>query len=133
VTRLSIVIVLSVLLAMAGCGTVDDRATAATTTAERMLEAVQNRDGATACAALAPDTAAEITESTGKGCAEAILEEDLSAPGAVRKAEVYGQRAQVRFDNDTVFLGAFPNGWRVMAAGCVPRGDRPYDCTLQGG
>jgi hypothetical protein len=32
-----------------------------------------------------------------------------------------------------VFLAAFPGGWRVVAAGCTPRGDRPYDCTLQGG
>jgi hypothetical protein len=45
---------------------------------------------------------------------------------------VYGQWAQVRLSEDTVFLGAFPGGWRVVAAGCTPRDNRPYDCTLQG-
>ena len=34
---------------------------------------------------------------------------------------------------DTVFLATFPGGWRVVAAGCTPRGDRPYDCTVAGG
>jgi hypothetical protein len=31
-----------------------------------------------------------------------------------------------------VFLGAFPGGWRVMAVGCTPREELPYECTLQG-
>ena len=34
---------------------------------------------------------------------------------------------------DTVFLAVFPGGWRVVAAGCTPHGDRPYDCVVQGG
>jgi hypothetical protein len=45
---------------------------------------------------------------------------------------VYGQWAQVRLTGDVVFLAAFPGGWRVVAAGCSPQGNRPYDCTLQG-
>ena len=82
---------------------------------------------------LAPETAAEVEESAGKSCAEAILQEDLLEPGSVVGSDVYGQWAQVRFSGDTVFLAMFGDGWRVVAAGCTPRGQRPYDCVIQGG
>ena len=36
-------------------------------------------------------------------------------------------------DGDVVFLSMFGNRWLITAAGCQPRGDRPYDCTLKGG
>jgi hypothetical protein len=82
---------------------------------------------------LAPDTVAELEKSAGKACADAVIEEDLPAPGAVRSVDVYGQWARVALDDDTLFLAAFGSGWRVVAAGCTARGDgRPYDCTLQG-
>jgi hypothetical protein len=51
----------------------------------------------------------------------------------VTGTDVYGQWAKVRLDDDTVFLAVFSDGWKVVAAGCQPQGDRPYDCTLQGG
>jgi hypothetical protein len=82
---------------------------------------------------LAPDTAAELEESAGKPCPQAILDEDLPEPGAVTGTAVYGQWAQVRLNGDTIFLGVFADGWRVVAAGCTPHDDQPYDCTLQGG
>jgi hypothetical protein len=122
----------SALLVMAGCGSVGERGDAAGTVAVRMLSAVQGRDGAGACAVLAPDTVAELEESAGKPCGEAILDEDLPGPGTVTASEVYGQWAQVRLTGDTVFLAAFPGGWLVVAAGCTPRPNRPYDCALQG-
>jgi hypothetical protein len=121
------------LLAVAGCGSVGDREAAASGAAVRMLTAVDEQDGAQACAVLAPETVSELQESAGKPCAQAILEEDLPKPGAVAHTAVYGQWAQVRLSDDTVFLGVFGHGWRVVAAGCSSQGDRPYDCTLQGG
>ena len=120
------------LLVLAGCAGVGDRGDAAAAVALRMLTAVQNDDGAAACATLAPDTLAELEESAGQSCAEAILDEDLPQPGEVEQSRVYGQWAQVRLTGDTVFLGVFPGGWRVVAAGCTPRGERPYNCDLQG-
>jgi len=54
-------------------------------------------------------------------------------PGSVTHVDVYGQWARVVLSDDTVFLAAFPGGWRVVAAGCQSRGERPYDCTVQGG
>ncbi|MFC7711297.1 hypothetical protein [Micromonospora lupini] len=120
-------------LALTGCGAVTDRADAAGDVAVRMLSAVAEKDGAGACALLAPDSAAEIEQSADQPCAEAILEEDLPAPGTVSASDVYGQWAQVRVGGDTVFLAVFPGGWRVVAAGCRSRGERPYDCAIQGG
>lgn len=123
----------TLLLFVAGCSSVDDRQAAASAAAARLLTAVQNGDGQTACAVLAPATAAEVVQSAGEDCPRAILDEDLPDPGVVTAAAVYGQQAQVRTSSDTVFLAVFPGGWRVVAAGCTPQGDQPYDCVVQGG
>ncbi|BCJ55122.1 hypothetical protein Asp14428_65970 [Actinoplanes sp. NBRC 14428] len=119
------------LLGLAGCGSVGGEAASAV--AVRLLTAVASDDGATACATLAPQTRAELEESAGQPCDRAILDEDLPAPGTVTGTDVYGQWAQVRLTGDTLFLATFPDGWRVVAAGCTPRGSRPYDCAVQGG
>jgi hypothetical protein len=131
--RMAAVLVALALAALTGCAAAGGRGEAADAVATRLLTAVQSQDGATACALLAPDTASEVEQSGSKPCAEAILDEDLPQPGAVTSTAVYGQWAQVRIGADTVFLAAFPGGWRVVAAGCQPRGDRPYDCEMQGG
>jgi hypothetical protein len=124
----------ALLASLSGCAAVGgDRAESAEGVALRMLRAVGAQDGATACADLAPETAAEVEESAEKPCPQAILEEKLPAPSAVTGTAVYGQWAQVRLTGDTVFLAVFPGGWRVVAAGCTPRGEAPYDCILQGG
>jgi len=129
--RAAVLLPLAVLI-LAGCGSVGERSDAAAAVATRLLSAVDGKDGAAACAVLAPDTVSALEESAGKPCAEAILDEDLPAPGTVTGADVYGQWAQVRLTDDTVFLATFPGGWRVVAAGCSPRRERPYDCALRG-
>nr|BFE59710.1 hypothetical protein GCM10020063_042360 [Dactylosporangium thailandense] len=124
-------------LALAACSGADARADAAAGTAQRLLTAVQAGDGAAACALLAPDTANEVGQSSGRSCPDVIGGVDLPGPAAVRRVEVYGQHAEVAVaapDGDgTLFLALFPGGWRVVAAGCRPQGERPYDCTVQGG
>ena len=118
-------------LALSACTPAGGRADAAVAVALRLLDAVAAKDGATACATLAPDTVRAV--ATDQPCPRAILEAELPEPGPVRKSAVYGQWAQVRLSADTVFLAVFPGGWRVVAAGCKPQGDRPYDCSVQGG
>jgi hypothetical protein len=128
---------LVLLLGLAGCADSGPRRDAAADTALRLLTAVHDKDGASACATLAPDTASQVEQSAGSSCPEAILDEDLPDPGEVTTVHIYGQWAQVVLaepDADgTVFLAVLPGGWRVVAAGCRSRGERPYDCAVEGG
>ncbi|UWZ59737.1 hypothetical protein Daura_24470 [Dactylosporangium aurantiacum] len=116
-----------------GCADSDARRDAISGVAVRLLTAAGAGDGAAACALLAPDTVEALEQSAGASCAEAVLDEDLPEPAGVRRVDVYGQWARVVLADDTEFLAAFPGGWRVVAAGCRSRGERPYDCVLQGG
>jgi hypothetical protein len=115
----------------AGCASVGNRADAATGVAVALLTDVADGNGPAACARLAPDTAETVAED--EPCEKAILAKDLPKPGKVVGSDVYGQWAQVRLDDDTIFLAVFPGGWRVVAAGCAPRSSRPYQCSVEGG
>ena len=117
---------------LTACGSVGGREQAADVAVRQLFDAIAAGDGGAACALLAPDTADAVAED--QPCAEAILDEDLpDDPGEVTDTEVYGQRAQVKLTGDTVFLGVFPGGWRVVAAGCTPQtGGKPYECVVQG-
>jgi hypothetical protein len=119
-------LIMAVLLAATGCAPAGDEAEDA---ARRFLQAAADGDGQAACDDLAPRTAEQIDAP----CAEGILGEALTAPSARATSRVYGQSALVEFDGDAVFLAVFDDGWRVVAAGCTPRGDQPYDCAIQGG
>jgi len=131
--RTSLALLLVVAFAVTGCGSPSQRARGAAETATGFLDAVSAGDGAAECDALAPDTGAEVEQSAGQPCAVAILDEDLPQPADVETTDVYGQWARVVLATDTVFLAMFPHGWRVAAAGCRSRGERPYDCAVKGG
>jgi ketosteroid isomerase-like protein len=124
-------------VALSGCGAVSGREQAAAEVAQRFVDAVARGDGDAACAVLAPDTVAALEEAAGSGCADAVLDEDLpedsAEPGRVEATDVYGQWARVVLPGDTLFLAVFRDGWRVVAAGCRPDGEGPYDCVVQGG
>jgi hypothetical protein len=124
-------LLLAALLSLTACATTpaDD---AAADTAGRLARAVQDGDGGAACEALAPDTREAVERSAGAPCAEAVTDAGLPPPAPVREVRVHGRWAQVVTGNDTVFLGAFGSGWRVVAAGCRSRGERPYECAVAG-
>lgn len=85
------------------------------------------------CAALAPETRREVEESEKKACPDAISALELPAGGPVRDVDVYGRQARAAMASDTLFLSRFPDGWKIVAAGCEPRPGRPYQCSVKGG
>jgi hypothetical protein len=114
--------------AFSGCGGTQDDA--ATTAARRLLDAAAGRDGAAACAALAAPTRDELEQSSGKPCAEAILEEELGDDEGRASVKVYDTMAQVVVGAETVFLSRYDGRWKVVAAACTLVPGRPYDCSI---
>lgn len=57
----------------------------------------------------------------------------MPADGRVRHVDVYGNQARAVLAADTLFLSRFPDGWKVTAAGCEERPDKPYQCEIKGG
>ena len=114
-------------LLLGGCGTVSDdevRKVATTFAA--------THDADTRCALLAPATVATLTEQESSTCPDAIGKLRLGS-GRPVAVQVWGEEAQVKLTDDTLFLTRTPHGWRVMAAGCRFRNEqRPYDCQLEG-
>jgi hypothetical protein len=100
--------------------------------AEQLHAALRVEDGAAACELLSEDAQEELQES-GDSCEVAVLGAGLSPDGRVEKVSAYGTSAQVQYDDDVVFLADFPEGWRVIGAGCEKQADAPYDCKVQGG
>jgi hypothetical protein len=117
-------------LSLSACGGSQDAA--ASDVAARFFEAVAQDDGTAACAQLTPATRGELEQSSGKDCATAILEEVSDVRGDGGDVEVYGTMAQVRWGDGAVFLTRMPDGWRILATGCAPRADAPYDCAVKG-
>lgn len=101
-------------------------------TAEAFYAALANGDDARACDLLSPDARSSLEQSSDQPCEQALPGEQLPA-AQVRRVQAYGQTAFVELDADTAFLGRFRDGWRITAAGCKERADRPYDCLVEAG
>jgi hypothetical protein len=129
-TRMTLVCVVAVLCCSA-CGSRSGDAVEAA--ARGFYAAIEARDGAAACRLLAATTRSELEKNSDADCDSAILEEDLPFAAQVETIEVYGRNARVVLDADTAFLTEAGGGWQLMAAGCVERRDRPYDCSISGG
>jgi hypothetical protein len=114
-----------------GCAGPDTTGPEGTTTA--FFRAVSQADGARACALLSAEVSTTVAESAGAPCPTAVLAAHLPAPAPVLRAEIYGHQAWVTTRTDTVFLSEFPDGWKVIGAGCQVQGDKPYDCAVSGG
>jgi len=87
-----------------------------------------------ACQLLAPDTLEELSDEAGTSCALALAELNLPRRGSVQSVEVAGESAQVKLDDQVIFLARFPEGWRVTAAGCRRTDADPstsYDCEVE--
>lgn len=119
--------------ALGGCGTVAERRDDVRDTAVAFERALSEGAYDRVCAVLAPGTVEELEQSAGTPCAEAVGEESLPPGGAVRRTDVYGNQARAVLSSDTLFLSRFTSGWRVVAAGCEPRPEEPYQCRIKGG
>jgi hypothetical protein len=88
-------------------------------------------DPAARCALLAPATVIALEHDESSGCAQAL--DQLAPPGGgpVQSTAVWGDNAQVRLTDDTLFLNRTEQGWKITAAGCRSQGDAPYLCRLE--
>jgi hypothetical protein len=97
----------------------------------RVAEQFAAGDATARCDLLAPGTFAALMDQESTSCEEAIEQVDLGS-GDVMEVGVWGEEAQARLSDDTLFLTHTPGGWRVFAAACVPQGqDQPYDCEVE--
>nr|WSW70852.1 hypothetical protein OG461_34305 [Streptomyces sp. NBC_00995] len=118
------------LFVLAGC---QDASSAVRGSVAAFEEAIARRDAAAVCAALAPGTRTELESGEQSPCTTAVRATPLPSGGAARAVNVHGRQARAVLQSDTLFLSLFPGGWKVVAAGCTPQGDRPYACTVKGG
>ncbi|MBP2326826.1 hypothetical protein JOF56_007211 [Kibdelosporangium banguiense] len=118
------------MLLLAGCGDSSETATVREVTT-RFESAMVSHDSSTACSLLAPEAVRRIDGLRPEGCVQALssLKIPSAPPG---DTQVWGDTAQVRTSADTLFLRRFPGGWRIIGAGCTPRGEQPYECTVDG-
>lgn len=128
---IALVAALGAVVFTSGCG--EDADAGPSGAADGFEQALSAGDGQAACSLLTAATLDELESSSGKACDKAILDE-AKAGGARRDVARFGTMAQVRLDQDVLFLAQSPEGWRVMAAACRPRpGGQPYDCDVAGG
>jgi hypothetical protein len=121
----------AVIVALAGCAVSHSESADAAASARSLFRAVDRHEGRAAFAVLAP-AAAESLTTGGVACGEEIMKLGLRG-GPISHVQVWGDRAQARAGSDIVFLSRFGgHGWKVTAAGCRPRRDRPYDCEIEG-
>lgn len=126
-------VLVAALAVTTGCGAPGERTEGASAAATGFTDALRQGDGWQACGLLAPHTLEELEKSEQTPCDQAVIQEQLPAGDTVRKVDVYGDQARVVLTGDTLFLAHFPSGWKVTAAGCTPRPERPYDCRVKGG
>jgi hypothetical protein len=99
--------------------------------AVHFVTAIEDRNGAEACALLTPDAEESVSGATHVACDTAVLNVDESG-AVVRHVQVWGDAAQVKVGSDTVFLQDLPDGWQVRAAGCRFQPGAAYHCDVEG-
>jgi hypothetical protein len=101
--------------------------------AERFQSALEQQDGAAACAELSDETKSKLEQQERAPCEQAIFRVDLPEGGIAAKTSVYITSASVRLTTGpTTFLDEGPGGWRISAAGCEhTEPGRPFQCELE--
>jgi hypothetical protein len=125
-------VAIACLLLGAACGTAEREADIAAVV-DGFHAALEERDGAGACARLNARTAAALERQEKRPCEQAILGLRLPAGARASSAEVYVTSGYTELgEGGAAFLDEGPEGWRISAAGCTSRtGDQPYECELE--
>lgn len=120
------------MLAATGCGAPAARQDAAAEAGAAFEAAVAGRDHVRACELLAPQTRRQLEQDEKKACPTAFASQELPQTRGLQGVQAYGRQAMARMAGDTLFLSLFSDGWKVVAAGCTPQPDRPYNCLIKG-
>lgn len=132
-TALGTAVLAVVLLAsVPGCAGANPGTSEAATTALDFHTALASGDYARACGLLIPSAVEKLEAGSAGSCAEKLSQLDVPAAASVQESAAYGRNAQVVMDQDTLFLARSGDGWKITAAGCSSRGERPYDCEVEG-
>jgi hypothetical protein len=117
---------------IAGCSALNPGTDAAVDTVQRFHDELAAGDTGQACALLAPNAVEGVEGGETGSCPNKLAQLSLPRSGAVTDSRAYGRSAQVRLQDDTVFLTRSGTEWKITAAGCIQRGERPYDCDVKG-
>jgi hypothetical protein len=132
-TALGASMVTGVLLAsVSGCAGSNPGTSEAGTAALDFHSALGSGDHARACGLLIPAAVEKLEAGTAGTCPEKLAQLDLPESVSVQDSVAYGSNARVIMDQDTLFLARSGDGWKIAAAGCSARGERPYDCDVEG-
>ncbi|PPF64032.1 hypothetical protein C5E11_04780 [Clavibacter michiganensis] len=119
-------------LALAGCSSLEPDGANAASVGNAFVEAIAAGNGADACALLNDSARQSVAKQTDEDCADGIRHLDLDLDGTVTSAQIYSRAAFVEVGDSALFLTVGPHDWAIRAAGCVPNGDRPFDCVIDG-
>lgn len=119
-------------LALSGCAGLNPGTEAAVQAVQQFQDELSAGNAGQACALLAPNAVEGLEEGEVGSCARKLAALALPEPGPVNDSRAYGSSAQVLLENDTVFLVRSGDAWKISAAGCTQRGERPYDCDVKG-
>lgn len=117
---------------LGGCSSLNPGTSQAADTAREFHALLAAGQETQACGLLIPTAIEALEEGKPGSCAEKLAELKLSKASSIVDSRAFGRNAQVELDTDTVFLTVSGGTWKVMAAGCTPRGERPYDCEVEG-
>lgn len=126
------ILFVALMLPLPACDAPSTDAEPAEAAATGFLEAYSAQDGARACELIAPETRLQVEKQEQKPCEQAVLAVDLPDIGDVQRTQVFSGEGVVVTSEQTVFVSEFDLGWRVTAAGCTSRGEKPHDCEVQG-
>jgi hypothetical protein len=117
---------------VSGCSALNPGTDAAVDTVQRFHDELAAGNTGQACGLLAPNTVQGVEEEEIGSCPVKLAQLSLPRSGVVTGSRAYGRSAQVLLQDDTVFLTRSGGEWKITAAGCTHRGERPYDCDVKG-